>query len=114
MLLHADIDVRMDIGTDSWHCCMSWVRMKVLPGTCNLQHMYEVSVQNEGKQNVCTHTSKTVLQKHINGMHLHLIIQNPSGITIWLQSDIGGSIEPLLQLAVLRVMASQAAPCIAM
>ena len=54
-----------------------------------------------------------MLQQHINGMQLHLIIQNPSGITIWLQSDVGGSIEPLLQLAVLRVTASQAAPCIA-
>lgn len=101
----------MDIGTDSWRCCMSCARMKVLSGTCNLQQIYEARTQHQGKESVWTHTSRTMLQQHINGTQLHLIIQNASGITVWLQSDIGACIEPLLQLAVLRVMASQAAPC---
>ncbi len=103
----------MDIGTDSWHCCVSCARMKVLSGTCKLQHIYVFRIQHQGKESVWTHTSRTMFQQHMNGTQLHLIIQNPSGITIWLQSDIGGSIEPLLQLVVLRIVASQAAPCIA-
>ncbi len=108
MLLHMDIDLRMDIGTDSWHCCMLWVRMKVLLGTCNLQHMLVFKTKPSK-----VYASRTVLQQDLKGTQLHLIVQNPSGITIWLQSDIGGSIEPLLQLAVLRVIASQAVSCIA-